>query len=215
MKSSKQLIPIFTAVVMLIAAEARAAKVDMKDPRRALGREDDIRVDVQLFQDQISSSTPLNVTYQIQNLTTVPIAIADKVVSVSYDQDERTIMLSIGAEIPADTMPHVVVIPPGMKKTLTAGGVFNVAVANNRFAAAPQYVQVRVNVLRDLTAFRDLIARSSESAAPIPLPNALFDTWLDANDTILCNSIPVRWNGSGSKDKLPTAEQRMPAVGTW
>lgn len=215
MKSSKQLFPIFTAIAMLVAAEAHAAKVDMKDPRRALGREDDIRVDAQLFQEQVASSTPLNVTYQVQNLTNAPIAIADKVVSVSYDEDARTITMSIGAEIPEETMPHLVVIPPGTKKTMTAGGVFNVAVANTRLAPVPQYVQVRVNVLRDLTAFRDLILQSSQATAPVTLPSALFDTWLDANDTILCNAVPVRWSATPGKNSLPSAEQRMPAVGTW
>lgn len=215
MRSSKQLFPIFTAVAMLVAAEAHAAKVDMKDPRRALGREDDIRVDAQLFQDQVASSAPLNVTYQVQNLTNAPIAIADKVVGVTYDEDARTITMSIGAEIPEETMPHLVVIAPGMKKTMTASGVFNVALSNSRFAPTPQYVQVRVNVLRDLTPFRDLIVKSTQATAPVALPNALFDTWLDASDTILCNAVPVRWSAAGGKDRLPSAEQRMPAVGTW
>ena len=205
MKSSKQLVPIFAAAVLLSTAAAHAAHVDMKDPRRALGREDDIRVDAQLFQDAISSSTPVNVTYQVQNLTDEPIAIADKVISVSYDEDSRTITLSVGAEIPEKTMPHLVVIGPGAKKTLTAGGVVNVAVPSTRSSLAPQYFQVRVNVLRDLTAFGDLITRSSQAAAPIPIPAALFDTWIDAVDTILCNSVPVRWSNQAPRN-TPTAE---------
>ena len=215
MKSSKQLIPLFAAATFVFAVTAQAARIDMKDPRRALGREDDIRVDCEMTQDTISRSGPISVTYRVENLTNAPIAIADKVVSVSYDEDARTITMSIGAEIPEETMPHLVVIPPGTKKTMTAGGVFNVAVANTRLAPVPQYVQVRVNVLRDLTAFRDLILQSSQATAPVALPSALFDTWLDANDTILCNAVPVRWSATPGKNSLPSAEQRMPAVGTW
>ena len=215
MKPSKQLIPIFAASLFLVAAAAQAARVDMKDPRRALGREDDIRVDCELFQDAVSNSAPINITYQVQNLTKSPIAIADKMTSVTYDEDSRTITFSVGAEIPEETLPHLVVIAPGAKKTLTAGGVLSVAIPAARAAHGAMYVQLRVNVLSDLSAFRDLIAQSSHAMSPIPIPNALFDTWIDATDTILCNAIPVRWSGSAPKGDTPTAEQRTPSIGTW
>jgi Flp pilus assembly protein TadG len=213
MKSSRQFIPIFAAAA-LIAATAQAARVDMKDPRRSLGREDDIRVDAQLAQDVVANNAPLTVTYQIQNLTPSPIAIADKVSAVSYDEDSFTITISIGAEVPEETLPHLVVIAPGGKKTLTAGGVFNVPATNVRLGRVPRYAQVRVNLLRDLTAFRDLIAQTAR-AMPVALPGTMFDTWLDASDTIFCNPIPVRWNAAGGSKDVPTAEQRSPSVGTW
>jgi hypothetical protein len=204
------------AVAVTLAVSAQAAHVDMKDPRRALGREDDIRVDAQLLQDSVANNAPLNVTYQIQNLTASPIAIADRVASLSYDEDSETITLSIGAEIPDANTPHLVVIAAGAKRTLTSGGVFTAPVPNSRLARVPQYFEVRVNVLRDLTPFRDLIARQTGQItfAPVPLPAALFDKWLDSNDTIECNVIPVRWNAGGGPKDVPTAEQRMPA-GTW
>jgi hypothetical protein len=203
------------AVAVILALSAQAAHVDMKDPRRALGREDDIRVDAELFQDSVANNAPLNVTYQIQNLTESPIAIADRVASVSYDEDSLTITLSIGAEIPDANMPHLVVIAPGAKKTLTSGGVFSASLPNSRLTRVPRYFQVRVNVLRDLTPFRDLIARqTAQTSASIPLPTALFDKWLDSNDTIECNTIPVSWNAGGGPKDVPTAEQRAPA-GTW
>ena len=211
----RQLIPIFAAASLLITAAAQAARVDMKDPRRSVGREEDIRVDAQIVQDAVSNSAPINVTYQVQNLTQTPIAIADKITSVSYDEDSRTINFSVGAEIPNETMPHLVVIAAGAKKTLTAGGVLSVAIPTARAARGTMYVQVRVNVLRDLTSFRDLIAQSSHAAAPIPIPNTLFDTWIDATDTILCNAIPVRWSNTPQRGDTPTAEQRTPSVGTW
>jgi hypothetical protein len=216
MKSSKQLIPLLAAATFLVAAAAHAARIDMKDPRRALGREDDIRVDCEMAQDTITRSGPLNVTYRIQNLTNAPIAIADKVASVSYDEDSRTITLSIGAEVPEETVPHLVVIAPGAKKTLTAGSVINVAVANTteHSQTTPAYVQVRVNVLRDLTAFRDLIAASDQNKT-LAFPDKLFDSWIDATDTVFCNAIPVHWSAGGSRNDPPTAEQKMPTIGLW
>lgn len=214
MNASKQWIPIFAAS-LLLAVTVQAARVDMKDPRRAVGREDDIRVDCELSQDSVSNSGPINVTYQVQNLTNNPIAIADKDVAVSYDEDTRTISFSVGAEIPDEAMPHLIVVAAGAKKTLTAGGMLNVALPAARAARGSMQVQVRVNVLRDLKPFSELIAQASRAETAVPIPNTLFDTWIDATDTILCNTIPVRWNDKPQPGAPATAEQRTPAVGTW
>src|SRR4051812_9149768 len=103
--------------VLLTATVLQAAKVDMRDPRRAVGREDDIRVDAELAQDAVSTNTKLGVVYQVQNLTNTPIAVADRISDATYDSETQTITLSFGAEVPdGATMPHLVVIPPGGKK---------------------------------------------------------------------------------------------------
>ena len=116
MKSSSR-IAVATAVFLLAGSTARAAGVDFKDPRRALGRQDDIKVDAQMLQETISSGSPISVTYQIENLTPAPIAIADKVADASFDPDSLTITVSIGAEIPqGTTMPHLITIAPGQTR---------------------------------------------------------------------------------------------------
>jgi hypothetical protein len=206
----------FTAVLLLLcAATAQAARVDMTDPRRALGREDDIRVDAQLVQTEVSTSSPLSITYQVENLTESPIAIAPKVTDATYDEDSRTINVSIGAEVPADDfMPRVAVILPGEKKTFSAGAMVRITATNAaaKFGMVPRFVQIRVSVLRDIAPFRELIAQ--QVRAQVKLPSALFDTWLDANDTILLNPIPVRWSGKSGGGV--SADQRTPAAaGTW
>src|SRR5258705_10808388 len=95
--------------LVISSITANAAGVNMDDPARALGREDDIRVDAQLVQDTLAPGVPVAVTYQIQNLTETAVAVADKVSSATYDSDTRTIMVTIGSEVPQQTMPHVVV----------------------------------------------------------------------------------------------------------
>jgi hypothetical protein len=183
---------------MLVAAVASAAHVDMNDPRRALGREDNIRVDAELLQDSISPSSPLSITYQIENLSNQTIGIADKISDVSYDADTATITFSIGAEVPTGaTMPHVVIIAPGQKRVLSAGGLVHVAVPSQRtpWSAVPRYVQIKVNVLRDITPFVALLDQQAKSAVAPALPNDLFDKWVDANDSVFLNSLPVHWSG--------------------
>jgi hypothetical protein len=198
MRSSSRLVVVAVAVIVLTASEAVATGVDFKDPRRALGREDDIRVDAQLAQDTVSSSSPISITYQIQNLTNSPIAIADRVCDSSFDPDTQTITITIGAEIPQGAaMPHLVLIGPGQTRALRTGAMVQVAGSNARspWAPVPRYVQITVNVLRDLAPFAKLIDKQSHDAV-VSLPNNLFDQWVDSVSSVALNTLPVRWTNS-------------------
>src|SRR5438105_3964816 len=125
MRFSKPLVP--AVAFTLIAGAAFAARVDLKNPRTALGREDNIRVDAELAQENISSNAPLNVTFQVENLTQFPIALADKVSDATYDDDSRTITLALGAEIPTGSaMPHLVVIAAGEKRVFRSGALVHI-----------------------------------------------------------------------------------------
>src|SRR5438477_4117178 len=210
MGSSK---PFFTAVAVsrIGAGIAVAAHVDFNDPRRALGREGDIRVDAELAQDTLSANSPVTVTYQIQNLSKATIAIADKIADTDFDLESLTVTLAIGAEIPPGTqMPHLVTINPGEKRVLTSGALLHVAVPNvrTRWSAVPRFVQVKVTVLRDVTPFAKLIEQQNRNAAPVALPNNMFDRWIDASDSIVLNAMPVDWKGDSIRG---TAESDRPA----
>ena len=204
-------------VLMFVAAASRAAHVDMNDPKRALGREDDVRVDAQLVQDTVSSGHSVGVTYQIHNLTQQPIAVADKVCDVTYDSETRTITISVGSEVPRNgEMPHLVLIPAGSKKTLSAGAVLHVAAPTVRspFVSTPRYVEIKVSVLRDITPFRTLIDQQTSSSRAVELTDQQFDQWLESNDTIFLNAIPVRYDAT-SKGNMTDASQRGSGAGTF
>jgi hypothetical protein len=195
-KSIRPFIVLFFAILLLQAATATGASIDMNDPRRALGREDDIRVDAQLVQDSISPGAPIGVTYQIQNFTAYSVAVADRVSDASYDSDSRTITVSLGSEIPSGRLPHMVLIAPGEKKVLRGAAMvaLNAAAIRTSMAAVPRYVQVKVTILRDLTPFLPLIQKQVQTPAVAQtLPDELFDRWLESNDTIYLNALPVQW----------------------
>jgi len=212
MKSPRAL----TLVVLLVATAtiAQAAKVDMRDPRRAVGREDDVRVDAELSKDTIASHSNLGITYQIQNLTTGAIAFADKVVDTSYDVDTQTITVSFGAEIPAATMPHLVVIRPGETRTFRGGGSVTVNAPNTRspWVSLPRYVQIKVTVLRDLKPFAGLIDQQNKTAAAPSISNEVFDRWVERVGSVFLNPIPVRWDPKGP-NHLIDAEDSAPGGG--
>jgi hypothetical protein len=196
MKSSSR-IAVAVAVFLLVSSTARAAGVDFKDPRRALGREDDIKVDAQMLQETLSPGTPISVTYQVENLTSSPIAIADKVADATFDADSQTITMSIGAEIPQGTaMPHLTTIAPGQTRVFRIGASPQVLVANAKspWAHVPRFVQIVVNVLRDVKPFANLIAQQAKSTTAPPLPNDLFDTWVASVSSVELNVLPVRWS---------------------
>jgi hypothetical protein len=204
MKSSSR-IAVAAAVLLLVSSTARAAGVDFKDPRRALGREDDIRVDAQMLQETLSPGSSISVTYQVENLTSAPIAIADKIAGASFDPDSQTITVSIGAEIPEGTsMPHLTTIAPGQTRAFRIGAAAQVLVnSKSPWARVPRFVQIVVNVLRDLKPFATLIDLQAKSAAAPPLPNELFDTWVASVSSVELNVLPVRWS---NERKGATAE---------
>lgn len=191
-----------TALATILAASLDAATIDMNDPRRALGREDDVRIDAQLLNDTVTPGAPIGVTWQIQNLTDMPVAVATKVCDASYDPDSRTITVAIGSEVPSDgTMPQMTVIAPGEKKVFRAAAtpVISPAASRSERGSAPRYVQVKVSILRRLEPFLTLIKRQSPTAKPEQLSDELFDQWFESTDTIFLNSLPVQWNARAQR----------------
>jgi len=193
--NSKKALLASAASLLLTAIAAQAAEIDMNDPRRAVGREDDVRVDAQLVRDTVSPGAPVAVTYQIQNFTSSAVAIADRLSDASYDEDDRTITLTIGAEVPVDgTMPHMVTIAPGERKVLRAAAIPVLTASAVRASASmvPRYVQVKVTILRDLTPFATLIQNQSNARAA-QLSDDLFNRWMESSDSIYLNAVPVGW----------------------
>jgi len=67
-------------------------------------------------------------------------------------------------------------------------------VARGPFSAVPQFVKIEVNFLRDVAPFAQAIALQAKSTiSTLPLGNDLFDQWVQSNDSIYLNSIPIRW----------------------
>jgi len=193
MKSSKWLFALIAAIALIHAAAASAANaINMDDPRRVVGRENDVRIDAQLVHDTVSPGTPVGVTWQIQNFSSAPVAVADRITTASYDGDTATITLSIGSEVPQDgKMPHMVLVAPGEKKLFSTGATaqYN-ATAIKAGLNAPRYVQVKVTVLRNLAPFEKL-------GTGEVLTDAQFEQWFESNDTIFLNTVPVRFSPRG------------------
>jgi hypothetical protein len=200
-----------TATWFASAASAAGPSVDLDSPLTSIGREDDVRVEAQLLNDTVASGTPIGVTFQIENLSDQPIAIAEKVCSATFDAETQTVILAIGSEVPEDgLMPKVTALAAGEKKTFTTGAMVRVIGANMRsvFVAIPRFVQVKVNVLRNVAPFATLIERQAGVPATtrLPLDDQQFETWLESNDAIFLNPVPIRFT-SGRRLGADAAER--------
>lgn len=200
MKSSKLFLALVASITLIYAAAASATSIDMDDPRRALGRAGDVRIDAQLVRDTVSPHTPIGLTVQVQNLSTSPVAVASKVSDASYDEDTRTITVAVGSEVPPDgNMPQMILIAPGEKKVFQTAATPKLRASATRtmFGATPRYVQVKVAILRNVQPFAQLI-QTQDGRSKHRLSDELFETWLECNDTIFLNSVPVQFLPSGA-----------------
>lgn len=182
---------LFLFVLFQALVAGAAPTIDMNDPRRAIGREDDIRVDAQILQETVSPGSVIGVAYRIENLTSEPVAVAEKVCNSSYDADSGTVTLAIGSEVPeSGLVPRLATILPGESRTFTTGAPLHIVTGGaSRGSNAPRLVQVKVSVLRHLAPFVSLM-----KSVRARLTDQQFDAWLESNDTIVLNAVPVRFN---------------------
>lgn len=210
MKSSKLFLALVASIALIHAAAATAASIDMDDPKRALGRAGDVRIDAQLVRDTVSPNSAIGITYQIQNLSAAPVAVASKVSDASYDADTRTITLSVGSEVPPDgNMPQMVLIAPGEKKVLQAAATpkLSATIIRSSLAMSPRYVQVKVAIMRNVEPFAALI-QAQDGRTKRRLSDELFEKWFECNDTIFLNSVPVQYVPSGHGGAAESASNR-------
>jgi hypothetical protein len=191
---------LFSVVVVSGCATTTSQKtVDMKEARRVVGTENDVRIDAEVYGDRLSTSTTLPIKYDITNSRPQPILIADMVPDATYDQETQMVTISIGSEVPGDALlPRLIPILPGEKKTFnTAAHVSISAQAGvSPFIRHPNAVRIRVNFLDDPVPFQQLVSIKEVAIANKELANALFPKWIEDTETVTTNALPMAWAGS-------------------
>lgn len=200
MTSSSKLL-VAALVTLITIACSSTPKVDLNEPRRVLGREDDVRIDAQLLADTVGPNSLVGVTYEIQNLRDTPIALVNLSGDASYDVNSRTITVNVGAEIPTEeSVQNLVTIPSGGSKSFTTGARVNVHVPLlGPTTPAPRYLRLRVNYLGNVQSVETLIeTQSTASVSP-----DLFPKWIESNEAITTSSVPIAWGQSASMRGMP------------
>jgi hypothetical protein len=181
--------------VLFLLAGCAATTVDMDEPRRIVGTENNVRVDAQVIGDEARPGAQIPITYEVTNLRTTSIAIAELVPDTSYDRETNTFTVNVGSEVPGnELLPRLVEIRPGEKKTFTiaARTHFITPAGAGVKTPPPAGLRLKVNFLGDVTPFRQLIGIPERAVADRALADQLFPLWLERNEIVYTNAVPMR-----------------------
>ena len=199
-------------LLLFVAAACSTTKpVNMSEPRRVVGTENDVRIDAEVYGDTLTPNVNIPIKYDISNNRATSILIADLLLNATYDPDTLTVTVDIGSEIPGEQfLPRLIAIPSGGKKSFSAAA--HVAIMQNPsatpFAPRPNALRLRVNFLGDPKPFTKLIDIPEKAVRDPELAAAIFPKWVEQNETVVTNTLPMRWRGTAMIDNTVTPPGR-------
>ena len=187
--------------LLFFAACASTPKVDMKEPRRLVATNNDVRVDVQVRGETLGPSTDIPLDYEITNNRDTPIAIAELVPDSTYDSETQTVTVTLGSEVPGQQfLPRLILIKPGEKKGFSSAARVNVPITElvdqNPFHRYPNGLRIRLNFLGDAKPFMELVGISERAVRDPKLANELFPKWVEQNESVITSVLPMHWIGT-------------------
>ncbi|HET7435035.1 MAG TPA: hypothetical protein VFN10_10035 [Thermoanaerobaculia bacterium] len=200
--------------VILVVTGCATQQVHMQEPRRVVGTEESVRIDAEITGDQVGPNTQIPITYAITNHRDVPIAIADLIPDTAYDSDTQTITVSFGSEVPGESIvPRLITIAPGEQKTFSTVAKMHIALPNladNPLIRTPNALRVKLNFLGDTKPFKQIVNIPERAVHDPQLADALLPAWLDANEVVYTNTLPMRWQSMAA---TPPERGGAPATG--
>jgi len=196
----KSRIHVLAPLSLILVAACASAPVNMKEPRRLVGTESDVRIDAEIIGDVLSPAERLPIKYEITNNRATPIAFADLVPETTYDPDTQTLTVALGAEVPGEQLlPRLLLIAPGEKKTFTTNAGVKVVMPGgpSPFVRFPNSMRVKLSFLGDPKPFVKLINIPERAVHDPQLANELFPKWVEGLESVYTNTLPMRWAGSG------------------
>lgn len=209
--SEARLIGRVLAVFVLLFALAGCAtqNVDVKEPKRVLGTEEDVRVDAQIFADNVSPGAAVRVAYDITNQRSEPIAIADIVPDASFDEQSRTVTINIGSEVPGnELLPRLVAIASGDKKSFAVTARMPMIPPSSAGVPTPRYLRIAVHFLGEVKPFEALVDIPEKSIHDPERASTLFTKWVESTESVHTNAIPITWSAGVSDDVTAPARRR-------
>lgn len=195
-------------VLIAVAVGCTSTKpVDMKEARRVVGTENGVRVDAEVFGDRLAPNMSLAVKYDITNQRSTPILVADILPEANYDSETQTVTVSIGTEIPGEQyLPRLIPIQSGERKSF-ATGVHVVIVSNptSPWQPKPNALRMKINFLGDPQPFEKLVAIPEKAVRDPQLAAQLFTKWVERNESVVTNALPMRWAAVIQDEPTPAA----------
>jgi len=189
--------------------------INMKEPRRMVGTENNVRVDAEIYGEDMIQGASIAIKYEVTNQRPTAILIADLVALSNYDPDTRTVTIDIGSEVPGEELlPRLIAIPSGERRTFNTGAHINVRMPmNSPWTPRPRALQLRVNFLGDPAPFAMLVDIPERAVRDKKLADELFPKWVERTESVTTNSLPMHWQGprgSGFDEPPPPRRRRGP-----
>lgn len=169
----------------------------MNEPRRVVGTESAVRVDAEIYGEVVRSGDPVSITYTITNQRPNTIAVAEMIPVTTFDRDTQTITVNIGSEVPGEQLlPRLIAIAPGETKSFSAAARMMFAIpvqTSDPSNQVPTALRLKVNFLGDTAPFAQLIDMTQKALADKKLADELFPVWIERNEVVYTNSVPMRW----------------------
>ena len=197
-------------------AASKPGNIDMKEPRRMVGTENNVRVDAEIYGEELVQGASVAIKYDVTNLRPSPILIADLLPQTTYDPDTRTVTVDVGSEIPGEEfLPRLISIPSGGRRSFSTGAHINIHTSLTAPSVPkPRALQLRVNFLGDSAPFMKLIDIPEKAVRDRELAAELFPKWVERNETVTTNTLPMRWQNArstGIEDTpAPPSRRRRP-----
>jgi hypothetical protein len=113
-------------------------------------------------------------------------------------------------------LPRLSVIAPGEKKNFSTMAAVNLPSFNapvNPFVQYPHAVRIRLDFLGDPKPFEKLVGIPERVVNDPQLAAELFPKWVEHNETVVTNALPMRWQGEPRNDSpLPTGGKKKPST---
>lgn len=196
---------LLVGICALVLAACATASVDLDEPRRIVGTQADVRVDAQVFAEKIGSGSSVRVVWEIQNQRRDPIAVAELLPNVTYDQNERTIVVNIGSEVPGnELLPRLIRIESGERKAFEGLAKIGLRLPPpGPLSPSPRFLQLKLSFLSSVAPFVSLVGIPEVAVRDPRKADELFTAWVESNETVSTNAIPIEWLGNVSPASLP------------
>jgi hypothetical protein len=194
-------------LALLLAAACASKPVNMSEPRRLVGTENDVRIDAEIIGEQLSPAARLPIKYDITNNRTTAIAVAELIPETTYDPETQTVTVSLGSEVPGfNVLPRLTLIPAGEKRSFSSNANVKIVmpVGPNPFMRFPNAMRVKLNFLGDPQPFAQLIDIPERAVADPKLAAEIFPKWVEGNESVYTNVLPMRWSGNVPMDDAAT-----------